>query len=293
MLSHVTVDRYLDRLGLARPGAPSVAALRALHRAHVERVPYEALDIHLGRSRSIDPAESAERIVAGRGGYCFQVNGAFAALLSQLGYEVRWHLAGVHTERDPGPRGATGDHLALTVRCEDADWYADVGLGDGFADPLPLRAGVYRQGGQEFRLSPSRVVAGGWRFDHHPGASLLGVDFDHRPAEQAAFHAQHERLWSSPDSPFAQVVAVFRWSPYGCHGLRGLVLTEATAAGPVVRELGSAEDWFGVLEGLFGLQLADLGAAGRAALWERAQAAHRAWRAETGAAAEPEPSPAR
>ena len=78
-------DAYLHRLGLdAEP--PSVDALFRLHRAHVERVPYETLWIQLGEPWDIGPAASVVRIAtAGRGGYCFHLNGAFSELLAALG----------------------------------------------------------------------------------------------------------------------------------------------------------------------------------------------------------------
>lgn len=95
----IDVDGYLAVLGVPRPQAPSAGALRALHRAHVERVPYENLDIHLGRPTGIDAAGCVDRIVRGRGGYCFHLNGAFAALLTALGYEVALHRAGCRAPR--------------------------------------------------------------------------------------------------------------------------------------------------------------------------------------------------
>lgn len=114
---------YLERLGNADPGDPSVVGLRALHAAHVERVAYEAIEIQLGRPTTVDPYESAERIVARhRGGYCYHLNGAFSLLLSELGYDVVWHRAGVENRGDPdygslpgghdGPRGDECDPLS-------------------------------------------------------------------------------------------------------------------------------------------------------------------------------------
>src|SRR3954447_24742933 len=87
---------YLARLGLeAEP--PSVDALQRLHRAQVERVPYETLWIHAGEAWSIDVDASVRRVATeGRGGYCFHLNGAFAALLASLGYAVARHVGGVH-----------------------------------------------------------------------------------------------------------------------------------------------------------------------------------------------------
>ena len=81
---------------------PDVAALCSLHRAHVEHVAYEALDIQLGRFLSIDPYRAAERIVnEQRGGYCYQLNGAFSLLLRSLGYRVGGIAQAFRTGRMP------------------------------------------------------------------------------------------------------------------------------------------------------------------------------------------------
>ena len=85
-------DAYLDRLDLeAEP--PSAAAMRRLHRRHVERVPYETLWIHAGERWGIDPTDAITRIAHhGRGGYCYHLNGAFGLLLKSLGYSVQGHV---------------------------------------------------------------------------------------------------------------------------------------------------------------------------------------------------------
>ena len=110
-----TRQAYLDRLGLeAEP--PSVEALRRLHRAQVERVPYETMWIHAGERWGIDPSTPPDRVAhEGRGGYCFHLNGAFSELLrvARLRRAPR-HVGGVH-----GPAGPSADeltnHLVLTV----------------------------------------------------------------------------------------------------------------------------------------------------------------------------------
>ena len=80
---------YLARIGYEGSVNPSVETLRLLHRAHVLTVPFENLDIHLGRSISLDPSALFRKIVLSRrGGYCFELNGLFALLLEQLGFSV-------------------------------------------------------------------------------------------------------------------------------------------------------------------------------------------------------------
>ena len=79
---------YLNRLGVEAE-RPSAEALARLHRAHVERVPYETFWIHLAQGWGIDPAESTRRVATSRrGGYCYHLNGAFRTLLTALGYQV-------------------------------------------------------------------------------------------------------------------------------------------------------------------------------------------------------------
>ncbi|HEY7477344.1 MAG TPA: arylamine N-acetyltransferase, partial [Actinomycetota bacterium] len=75
----VDVDAYLERIGVEGPAEPSEETLRALHRAHLFAVPFENLDIHLGRPIVLDPERLVRKVVAERrGGFCYELNGAFA-----------------------------------------------------------------------------------------------------------------------------------------------------------------------------------------------------------------------
>jgi arylamine N-acetyltransferase len=280
-VSGLNVGGHLNRLGVAHSGPPSVAGLRALHRAHVEQVPYENLDIQLGRPTSIDPVASLARVGSGRGGYCYHLNGAFSLLLSALGYAVRWHKGGVQGRDDAEPVGATGSHLALTVHGlpsrenPDGMWFVDVGLGDGPHEPLPLRPGEYRDGPFRYELAPSGVEFLGWRFTHDPAGSFAGMDFRADVAVQGDFQPMHEWLSTSPESGFVRTASVQRRDATGADVLRGRVLTREPAG--QARQLDTAGEWFGVLADVFGLTLDDLAAEEKAALWRRVGAAHEAW----------------
>jgi N-hydroxyarylamine O-acetyltransferase len=275
------IDGYLGRLGLARPGSPSAEGLAALHRAHLERVPYENLDIQLGVPATINPYDSAARILAGRGGYCFHLNGSFSLLLSALGYAVRWHLGGVQGRGEPRPLGATGDHLALTVHGlptrgnPDGMWLVDVGLGDGPYEPLPLRAGEFVDGPFRYGLAPSNTEFLGWRFTHDPAGSFTGMEFRADLAVPRDFQAMHERLSTSPNSPFVRTATVFRRDATGVDLLRGRVLHRLPTGDR--RELTSQAEWYEALAEVFGLTLGDLGGYERESLWRRVSAAHEAW----------------
>jgi arylamine N-acetyltransferase len=281
-----TVTRYLKRLGIDDPGEPSVAALHALHRAHVERVPYEVLDIQLGRQSTVDPHDSVARVLRGRGGYCVQINGAFSTLLTALGYDVTWHGALIQAgAAPPAPGGASAPHLAATVELDNEVWLVDPGLGDGLHDPLPLRAGTYRQGPFTFRLSPSEVKPGGWRFDHDPRGAVTGMDFSMSRAFQAEFDEWHHFLCTSPESRLVRTASVMRRDADSVDNLTGCMLRRIDGDGKTVRELATQDDWYGALADIFGLRLDDVDAGERAALWAKVHGAHEAWLAAKAAKA--------
>lgn len=274
-------DAYLVRLGLdAEP--PSVDALHRLHRAHVERVPYESLWIHLGEPWDIDPRSSAARIAtSSRGGYCFHLNGAFSELLRELGYHVTRHVGGVH-----GPAGATDaemtNHLVLLVHelpTEDnqrGSWYLDAGLGDALHDPLPLLPGSYEQGPFHLVLEARTDAVGDWHLAHDPAGGFVGMAWRYAAAEMHAFADRHQWLSTSPDSGFVKVLTVQRRDATGVDVLQGLRLRRI-GVGESEAIVTSATELSEVLRDVFGLDQDGVGTAAIEALWPRVHAAHVAW----------------
>ncbi|MGW2146168.1 arylamine N-acetyltransferase family protein [Nonomuraea bangladeshensis] len=284
----MTIAAYLRRIGLPHLlGAPATADnLRALHAAHVEKVAYEALEIWLDRPTSVDPAESAARIVRGRGGYCFHLNGAFHSLLAALGYDVTRHVGGVQPHK--GEPNVDANHLVLTARGlpspgnPGGEWLVDVGLGDALHEPLPLVAGAYRQGPFTYGLRASEIAPGGWRLDHDPSGSFLGMDFGPAPAEMSAFEKQHHHLTTSPESGFVRICSVSRRDGSGVDQLRGLTLSRIGSsriggAGGQELTLDTARDYFAALADVFVLPLDDVSAEEKDRLWRRLYSAHESW----------------
>jgi len=146
-------DAYLIRIEYQGPATPSVEALRGLHRAHVMTVPFENLNIHLGRPVSLDPSDLFRKIVVERrGGYCFELNGLFALLLEDIGFTVTRLAARVlYGTEGMRPRS----HQLLLVHLGEERWLADVGFGgQGLREPFPFMAGLeQRQGPDQFRLA--------------------------------------------------------------------------------------------------------------------------------------------
>ena len=276
------VRGFLNRLGLRAPEAPSTGALHALHRAFVERVPYETIEIQLEGSTTLDRFEAADRIVRRkRGGYCFHMNGAFSVLLEALGYSVTLHRAGVENHAVEHA-GIFRNHLALTVKdlpdAPGTSWLVDVGLGDAMHEPLPLREGTYRQGPFAYALRPSEVAPGGWRFEHDPRGTFRGMDFDPAPAAMSDFAERHAFLWSSPESGFVRAFAAQRRDARGVDILRSLTLSRVGDAQPGPRTVfESPAPWFAALADIFGLTLHDVSSRDRDRLWRKVVAQHEAF----------------
>lgn len=157
------LQKYLDRIGYTGPVAPDYATLKALHVAHLLAVPFENLDIHAGR-RITPGAENAYRKIVEerRGGFCYEQNGLFGAILTQIGFGVTY-LSG-RVARKTGGWGPEFDHLALLVEIPDDEPYlADVGFGESFREPLRWNVTApQRQGDREYRLAEtpeSRVLS--------------------------------------------------------------------------------------------------------------------------------------
>src|SRR5215472_884750 len=131
-----TLAAYLDRIAVTRPPELDEAALGMLHRAHQMAVPFENLSIHLAEPISLDEDDLLGKIVIRRrGGFCYELNGAFALLLQALGGQVTRVAARVYGDGQLSP---PFDHLALVVRLADGSgpWLADVGFGSHSTYPL-------------------------------------------------------------------------------------------------------------------------------------------------------------
>lgn len=149
-IERLDLATYLDRIG-EQPGPPTGATLHRLHRAHVDSIPFENLDILLGYGISVALDSVQDKLVRRRrGGYCYEHGVLFAAVLERLGFGVGRLLAriGYDAER-PRPR----THMTLHVQGDDGEWLADVGFGAGLAVPIPWNeAGPQDQDGWSYRI---------------------------------------------------------------------------------------------------------------------------------------------
>lgn len=285
------VAPYLTRLGVDSVeslGAPTLDTLCGLHRAHVERIAFENIDIQRGRPQGISPEESIDRILAGRGGYCFNLNNAFASLLTDLGYDVTVHRGQINgrVEQAKATADEYGTHMALTVLIEGERWSIDVGLANSHYEPIPLREGVHTQGPFTFRLEPlPEIGPDAWRFFTDPVQTTFhSMDFTLAPARWEDFTGYHIKLSTSPKSGFVQIGELFRRDALGTDFVLNDELTRDDAGGRSTRILTSAAEWFGIAEDVFQLDLSDINDAERAQLFDQMQRAEAAWRAAQQAA---------
>jgi N-hydroxyarylamine O-acetyltransferase len=198
----LNVPAYLDRIAYTGSLAPTADVLRNLHRAHMFSVPFENLDIVLGQQIVCDEDAFVRKIVERRrGGFCYELNGAFAALLRAIGFQVT--LLSARAPRENGDDSPEFDHLTLRIDLDEL-WLADVGFGDSFVEPLWLLSGTEQsQGGRTYRvvdcgnsLCMERAEREGlWKRQYSLTLTPRSLD------DFAAMCHYHQ---TSPESPFAR-----------------------------------------------------------------------------------------
>ncbi|OBZ12786.1 arylamine N-acetyltransferase [Bacillus sp. FJAT-26390] len=281
-LTSEEIKRYLNRIGIADIQAPTQSYLFELHKAHVKHISWQTIDIFAGRPASIDDKQIIELMLAGRSGYCFHLNGAFSILLRSLGYKVNFHRAGVQPVGTE-PR-VNGFHLGLTVTLTNESqieeiWIVDVGLGDMPYEPLPLLAGVYQQGPFIYKVVESSVAPKGWRLEHVPVGSVVGVDY--APAiikDLEPFKPNHEHYSRSADSPWLNLFILKQRHETGGNEIRGCIWTKREENETVKIEITNKSQWLDVLADQFGEKLVNYTKPERDELWGKVRRKHEEWK---------------
>ena len=146
------LDQYLERIKLKCLSKDKETALFELQKAQFFTIPFENLDIHLGKKILVDEASIFEKLVnKKRGGYCFELNGLMLTALKYLDYNARPLLARVHLDREPGGR----THQLNLVELNEKQWIVDVGFGgSGLRTPILLEENTFEQpNGLDVKLS--------------------------------------------------------------------------------------------------------------------------------------------
>ncbi|MQA61850.1 MAG: arylamine N-acetyltransferase [Actinophytocola sp.] len=203
------IDAYLDRIGARRPERLDADSLRELQERHLSTVPFENLSIHIGERITLTEDALFDKIVRRkRGGFCYELNGAFAALLAGLGFDVT--LLAVKVFIDGGKTGPPFDHLALRVDL-DEPWLADVGFGRHARRPLRL-TGTEPQHDVEGEFLVLPAAAGDWEIRWNGKAACL---VEARARELSDFIPTCWWQATSPDSHFTGFVTCSLPTPVG------------------------------------------------------------------------------
>lgn len=211
----IDVDAYLGRISQKKE-VPSFRYLKELQKAHLIHIPFENLDIHYGSKITLDYRKVFDKVVTRkRGGFCYELNGLFYHLLSNLGFDCYVISAEVKS-RDSGEFGRPFDHMAVLVFIDDEMWMADVGFGDGIINPLKIEVG-------EVQMDYTKY----WRIEKDPDENLIlkvSKDTSHyesvlrfttKEKQLIQFIEMCEYHQTAVASPFTQKKLVTRLLPNG------------------------------------------------------------------------------
>jgi N-hydroxyarylamine O-acetyltransferase len=245
------LEDYLARIGHDGPLRIDAETLSAIHRAHITAVPYENLELQLGRRNVLSEDAFVEKIVKRRrGGWCYEMNGLLTRALRDAGFSVR--RVGGAVAREILGEGAVGNHMVGLVDLERR-YVVDVGLMDGPLEPFPLEARSWSEGRLEFRLE--RLEYGWWRFHNHAHGLARSFDFTEEPRELGWYQGMCSALQTEEASPFVQYAFASRRSASGFHALRDATHFHVRDGELTKREIASAGDYCAVLANILGTDL--------------------------------------
>jgi len=246
------LDAYLRRIEYDGSRSANPATLEALHRAHVTHIPFENLDVLLGRGIALDLASLQAKLVAGRrGGYCFEQNLLFSAVLQAFGFDVTQLAARVRLGSSVlRPR----THMTLAVEVDGARWLTDVGFGaQGPLAPVLLHGGA-----------PSQQSAWTFRVADEKGLKVLQWSrggawedlyaFTLEPHYRVDYELMSHYTSTHPSSPFTQVLTAQRIATDVRRILRDRDYSEDRGGDVTTRTLRGSDEIRGVLATQFGLQ---------------------------------------
>ncbi|MGH9899099.1 MAG: arylamine N-acetyltransferase family protein [Pyrinomonadaceae bacterium] len=248
----MNISAYLRRINYQGSLAPTAQTLRELHVAHLLSVPFENLNIHAGQPVVLgDDALFAKIVEHRRGGFCYELNGLFAALLRALGFDVMMLSAGV--AKVEGGFGPDFDHMTLMVTLEQR-WLVDVGFGDSFLEPLLLdERGEQVQGRRAYKIVPDgdllilmqRDKGDEWKAQYRfTLQSYKYADY----AEMCRYHQ------TSPKSPFTRGRVCSRATEEGRVTLGEMrFITTSRSGERQERTLTSQEEYVAMLHEHFGV----------------------------------------
>ena len=259
------LDRYLNRIRLAEPPAADADGLVALQRAHRLAIPFENLDVILGRGIAIDrEAVFAKLVEANRGGYCFEQDRLFGDALNALGFQARPLLARVWLGAAGPPPPRT--HTLSLVRIAGQDWIADAGFGGSYCPPMPLMEGAITSGPDAARHRLTRDPLHGWMLEREGDPAMTDgrgggsgwqpqYSFTLDPVFPADLMLANHWTATAPDSRFGQLCIVSLVLPHGFASLTDRSYRRRTGTNEAAAEISDPRVYRMRLSLMFGIDL--------------------------------------
>jgi N-hydroxyarylamine O-acetyltransferase len=256
-MSAFDLDAYLARIGWQGPLEPTLETLTGLTRAHITRVPFENVDVLLGRGIRLDLDSIVQKIVVrGRGGYCFEHGTLFQAALEQVGFRPTAHAARVvvMVPREQAPR----THMFLTVEVDGERFVLDPGFGGHTAVvPVPLREGTeVRDGSDRHRMVRH---AGEWVLEAEVEGTLtplwMATLEPHLPVD---FQLANYWVSTAPASPFVNRLMLRTLTPGGRTSVMNRDVTVVRGSNTEKYQLADRKALRALLDEHFGFDLPDV-----------------------------------
>ncbi len=256
-MATIDLEAYFDRIGWSGATPPTLATLTGLLRAHMAHVPFENLDVLLGRGIRLDLDSLQQKLVrARRGGYCFEHVTLFAAVLEQLGFAPVRQAARVIlvSPRSEAPR----THMFVTVPLEEGTFVVDPGFGgQSPRAPLPLLEG------RETRVEREKhwLVRDGrdWVLKADVGNGPVACWVSTlEPENLVDFELANHFTATHPNSPFVNRLMLSALTPEGRVSLMNRDTTFWGARGPQKGQLANRAELRAFVARHFGFDLPEL-----------------------------------
>jgi len=249
----MSIEEYLFRIGVEKVKPPSLEFLAELQNTHLLNIPFEDLDIPYRDKIILDLERIYNKIIPSkRGGFCYELNGLFHWLLTQLGFKVDMLSAQVfnHDRHDLGPEF---DHMTLLVHLEK-DYLTDVGFGDSFRMPIEFPRGDQRDISGHYRI----VTVGDNEFDLRRKENyewILQYKFSITPRIFSDYGKMCEYQQTFPESIFRNRMLCTIATPTGRIMLSDSSLTITDSGTKTKTELKNEEEFFYLLKKYFRIEL--------------------------------------
>ncbi|MCE9594446.1 MAG: arylamine N-acetyltransferase [Planctomycetes bacterium] len=252
---HAELDAYFERIGWSGSREPTLETLRCIVLAHTRAIPFENLDVLLGRRIFLDEPAIVKKLVhQRRGGYCFEQNGLLLSMLTSLGFDVAPLSARVRLQR-PRDFVPPRTHMFLRVELAGESWLADVGVG-GLSLTAPLRLDT--ADAQTTPHETRRIVRENQRLYHQALLAGEWQDVCEFTLEEMPPIDRELANWftnAHPDSHFKNRLLAARAGPNGERfTLLNQEFTHRRADGAVTTTIATPEELLAILAEHFGLR---------------------------------------